>query len=77
MCNGFKRPVWKQRRTIGSWLGLLTILGFAAAVVETPICEGMTATGWNLKGSLFFSCHPHNVMQLLLAARSCSHYRFL
>eukprot|EP01052_Picozoa_sp_SAG31_P045623 SAG31_NODE_8403_length_1458_cov_1.565121_2_plen_254_part_00 len=37
MCNGFKRPVWKQRQTIGSWLGMLTILGFAAVVTNAAM----------------------------------------
>ena len=50
MCNGFQRPVWKQRRTIGSWLGMLNILGFAAVVTNAAMVCFVGSETAQLKG---------------------------
>eukprot|EP01045_Picozoa_sp_COSAG04_P015822 COSAG04_NODE_1279_length_7423_cov_9.522392_3_plen_1192_part_00 len=34
MCCGFQRPHWKVRQGIGSWLGMLSVLGFAAVITN-------------------------------------------
>ena len=34
MCHGFQRPKWKVRTSIGSWNGMLQILGFLAVITN-------------------------------------------
>jgi hypothetical protein len=35
MCSGYQRPRWSVRQGIGSWLGMLSVLGFAAVVTNS------------------------------------------
>jgi hypothetical protein len=35
MCSGYQRPRWNVRNGIGSWLGMLSVLGFAAVVTNS------------------------------------------
>ena len=35
MCSGYQRPRWSVRNGIGSWLGMLSVLGFAAVVTNS------------------------------------------
>eukprot|EP01052_Picozoa_sp_SAG31_P015569 SAG31_NODE_1004_length_10437_cov_2.754208_9_plen_257_part_00 len=37
MCRGYQRPVWQKRDTIGSWLGTLSFLGFAAVITNAAM----------------------------------------
>jgi hypothetical protein len=45
MCHGFQRPQWKQRANIGSWLGMLSVLGLMSLYAST-----FSRTVWRLYG---------------------------
>ena len=69
MCNGFQRPVWQQRDTIGSWLGMLSFLGFAAVITNAAMIlfvgsQQANATGLDysvdltIKNITFYTVRP-------------------